>query len=127
MNTRQQQWAQRAAAAVQRVQAAHKRGAMSEAEYQRFTKGFPALIHTSGLCQALAFAEVKGRHVCVEDLAETLGLTAAGLLEQSRTGDVTSYLKLSRGALAAATWLKRYAEALLKGDEQEKARQGNDE
>lgn len=118
--TRQQSWSRRAAEAVQRVQAAHGRDeGTSEAEYLRFAKSFPALIHNSGLCQALAFAMAKKRQGYVEDLARTLGLPAVELLEASRTGSIASYLRLSREALAASSWLKRYAEALLKDDQQE--------
>ncbi|MDI6871122.1 MAG: type III-B CRISPR module-associated protein Cmr5 [Bacillota bacterium] len=119
--TRQQSWSCRAAQAVQRVQAAHRRDEKtSEAEYLRFAKGFPALVHNSGLCQALAFALAKKRRGYAEDLAYTLGLSlsAEELLELSRTASAASYLRLSREVLAASSWLKRYAEALLKDDEQ---------
>ncbi|MBE3584337.1 MAG: type III-B CRISPR module-associated protein Cmr5 [Limnochordaceae bacterium] len=114
--TRQQEWAQRAYEAVQRRQ---RSGAGSE--YATICKGFAALIHHSGLCQALAFAEAKsggagGRSEMgqyLDDLARVLGQERQQLITSSRSADVLAYQRLSRDALLAATWLKRYAEALL--------------
>lgn len=88
-------------------------------EYTTVAKKFPALIHTCGLAQAVAFAQAKKELEYLEDLAAVL---AAGghpeitdqdaLGQQSREQSLTGYLRLSRDALLAAGWLKRYAEAL---------------
>jgi CRISPR-associated protein Cmr5 len=93
-------------------------------EYRSFAREFPTLVHTCGLAQAVAFATSKGVSKpaykdYVNDLAAVL--TAAGhvqvmdmegLASQTRAHPVMSYLRLSRDALTAAVWLKRYVEAL---------------
>jgi CRISPR-associated protein Cmr5 len=107
--THSQLWAQQA---YERVSA--RKGRDGEADYLRFSKRFPSLIHTCGLAQALAFAEAKNQDAVLSDLAEVLRTTAARLAEDSRNAKVPAYLRLSRDSLAAATWLKRYAEAILK-------------
>jgi len=89
-------------------------------EYTSFAREFPTLVHTCGLAQAVAFAMAKGGHQkdYVDDIAAVL--SAAGHQEitdaeklgnQTRDLPVIPYLRLSRNALAAAVWLKRYAEA----------------
>jgi len=87
-------------------------------EYVSFAKKFPALVHTCGLVQAVAFAEAKGECRYLSDL--TAVLTAAGhpeITEQqtldhhARNQTLGGYLRLSRDALQAASWLKRYVEA----------------
>lgn len=107
---------QRAQCAYARV-AGHK-GTEQEADHKRFCKRFPALIQSCGLAQALAFAGAKGQAAYLEDLACVIGTcNGEALACQSREAGVSAYQKLSRDALAAATWLKRYAEALLEGEE----------
>ncbi len=117
IRTRTQRWAEKAFQAV-----SERRNYPKKNDYVTFAKSFPALIHTCGLVQALAFAEAKAKdkgagrsetRALVEDLARVLGVEPTELLEQSRKADVVAYLRLSRNALAAAGWLKRYAEALL--------------
>ena len=89
-------------------------------EFRSFAREFPTLVHSCGLAQAVAFALAKGNHHL--DYANDLGavLHAAGysridkaeaLAEQSRCLSVSQYLRLSRDALAATVWLKRYVEA----------------
>ena len=110
MCTRQQVWAEKAYAKVKAVE-----NTIGEEDYGRFCKGFPALIHSAGLCQAVAFAEAKEKDKYLEDLAAVLGKNKDDLAHTSRLVDVVEYQQLSRDAMAVATWLKRYAEALLKG------------
>lgn len=109
MRTRQQKWAETAYKSVQ-----GKKGKSDEEDYGRFCKSFPALLHTAGLCQALAFAGAKGHRDYLGDLSGILEQNSETLQEMSRTADVLEYQRLSREAMFAATWLKRYAEALLK-------------
>lgn len=88
-----------------------------EREYRSFALSFPALIHSCGLVQALAFAQAKGHTSYLEDLEEVVFFELSpegGLVGRSRQAEVTEYMLLSRHAEAAAGWLKRYAEALLK-------------
>jgi CRISPR-associated protein Cmr5 len=115
MATREQERAQKAYAKVFAQQKAEK-----EAEYKRFSKSFPALIHTSGLAQAIAFGQVKAKALTfMADLAHVAGVADLDeLAREARTASLPRYQRLSRDTLAAATWLKRYAEALLKGDDE---------
>jgi CRISPR-associated protein Cmr5 len=97
-------------------------------EYVTLAKKFPSLIHTCGLAQAVAFYEAKGRtkpgkpekphHLYLKDLAAVL--MAAGhqqincvdkFTKKVRNEELSGYLRLSRDALHAAGWLKRYVEA----------------
>ncbi len=117
IRTRTQRWAEKAFQAV-----SERRNYPKKDDYASFAKSFPALIHTCGLVQALAFAEAKGKekenkrgHTLqfLDDLATVLGFDRDELVKRSRKEDIVAYLRLSRDALAAAGWLKRYAEALL--------------
>lgn len=108
IRTRSQEWAERA---YQQVNG--KVNYRDKKEYASFAKSFPALIHTCGLVQALAFADAKDRDDILEDLASVLGTRQEELLAESRQAGVVTYLRLSREALDAAGWIKRYVEALL--------------
>lgn len=92
-------------------------------EYLSFAKKFPALVHTCGLAQAVAFARAKKETAYVGDLAKVL--ESAGhpeitdgrqLDECARNLPLNGYLRLSRNAIEAASWLKRYAEAVGEDD-----------
>jgi len=93
-------------------------------EFVSTCKSFPALIHTCGLAQAVAFALAKkdreyvGREY-VDYLAAVLKaaghdeITDHGSLHQHARNELLSgYLRLSRDAINAASWLKRYVEAV---------------
>ena len=89
-------------------------------KYKSFAREFPTLVHSCGLAQAVAFALAKGGHQkqYVDDLAAVLEKAgyaqlndANRLSQETRSLPVTQYLRLSRNALAAAVWLKRYVEA----------------
>jgi CRISPR-associated protein Cmr5 len=97
-------------------------------EYTSFAKKFPALIHTCGLAQAVAFALAKKEMDYIADLAEVI--KAAGhpevteqqsLEHQARTQPLSGYVRLSRDAINAAGWLKRYVEAASPDDTTETA------
>ena len=112
LQTREQQRAQRAYQQVEK-----HRDKEREAEDKRFCKRFPALIQSCGLVQAIAFAQAKLREY-LDDLAAVMEQeNQETLAQQARTAPLAQYQKHSRDALSAATWLKRYAEALLKGDD----------
>lgn len=112
MRTRQQLWAEKAY-----KQVVFMKDTPKEAEYQRVCRSFPALIHTCGLCQALAFAEAKDQTEYLNALSTVLETFKDDLARQSREAPILEYQRLTQNALHAATWLKRYAEALLKGEE----------
>lgn len=89
-----------------------------DGEYVSFAKKFPALMHTCGLAQAVAFALAKKEATYIDDLAAVLKAgghdaidSATKLAETTRSETLGGYLRLSRDAIHAASWLKRYAEA----------------
>jgi len=109
MQTRNQQWAQRA---YQQVNAVANVDAETRDKYSSFCKSFPALLHSSGLAQAIAYAQAKNS-AYLQDLATVLNDNADTLAQSARQAAVPRYQQLSRDTLSASTWLKRYAEALL--------------
>ena len=122
MQTRSQRMSQ---AAYPRI-AKRKNGLSDKAfrEYTTFAKKFPALVHTCGLAQAVAFALAKQETGYLEDLCSVLqasGHASLGTPEELRraasTVSLSLYVVLSRNALRSAEWLKRYVEAV--GGEEE--------
>lgn len=110
MQTRKQEMAERAYSCISGLNQGQPD------DYLTVAKTFPALIHNSGLVQALAFAQAKGGDkeaytVYINHLIDVMG--EDNLENESRTADIVRYQYLSREAIEAATWLKRYAEALL--------------
>jgi CRISPR-associated protein Cmr5 len=119
IHTRSQKLAQAAFAWISR-----RGDGKPDKEYVSFAKKFPALIHTCGLAQAVAFALAKRETDYLADLAAVLKASGhpgigdgASLDESARTQQLSGYLRLSRDAINAASWLKRYAEAAV-GEEQ---------
>jgi len=105
-----------------------KRSGHRAAEYLRFARRLPALIHTCGLAQSASYAEAKGSNGapehcdCLVDLAyviEEQEISVTEFCEEIRRVDLPGYLRLSQQSLEAADWLKRAAEALLKADHQQ--------
>lgn len=118
VHTRNQKWAQIAFGRVSDRAGTTKEEVEKEEKYKRFAKSFPALVHSCGLAQAAVFAEARKHGQLLEDVAAVLGKPdAEALKREAREEDVTAYLRLSRDALVAAGWIKRYAEALLRGEE----------
>lgn len=95
-----------------------------EAKYKRFAKRFPALVLQAGLMQALAFAQSKAPQGFLDGLAKVVedpaALDGVTLADEARTAETVRYQWLTRESLAAASWLKRYAEALLRDSKSEK-------
>ena len=96
-----------------------------KAEYVTFAKKFPALVHTCGLAQAVVFAIAKDKdhELYVDDLASVLHgvghaeITSARSVDEAvRKSEVSVYMRLSRDAIEAASWLKRYVEATGESD-----------
>ena len=87
------------------------------AAYASFAKSFPALIHTAGLCQAVAFAQAKQgpEEQVLVDVMKTSGLgegTVLAFADACRSAPLPEYLRRTRLMLSAASWVKRYVEAL---------------
>ena len=83
----------------------------------------PAMIHQNGLCQTLAFLEAKSAKYpwfsrLLNDLAAVTGLAHTGgqFAADTRGADLGTYQRYTREALASATYLKRYAEAVLRAE-----------
>lgn len=118
VHTRSQKLAQEAYPRVQaRFPTPVKELSKDQKEYRSFAKKFPALIHTCGLAQAVAFADAKKHDDYLKDLAAVLfGSSEPALLQrlhqESRESQLANYMRLSRNALSAASWLKRYVEAV---------------
>ena len=120
MATKSQRLAQEAYA---RVEARRQRPEKYRKEYRSFAREFPTLVHQCGLAQAVAFAQSKKEQHqgdYVNDLASVLAkaghdnvTTVEALARQTRALPVPGYVRLSRDALDAAVWLKRYVEALF--------------
>jgi CRISPR-associated protein Cmr5 len=113
IHTRRQKLAQAAFRCI-----ANRNGGQPTEGYKSSAKKFPALIHTCGLAQAVSFALAKRDNEYIADLTEVLGaaghseITAQESLDHhARTQPLSGYLRLSRDAIHAASWLKRYVEA----------------
>ena len=93
-------------------------------EYRTLTYAFPSLIHSCGLAQAVAFAQAKGTkndaiQRYIDDLQDVFNAAAFNkvdnvedLKKESLEVTLSDYIRISRNALAAATWLKRYCQAM---------------
>lgn len=77
----------------------------------------PILVRQAGLIQALVFVETRGKpshKQLLDDLATTLG-SASGkdLRKECQQAELADYIWLTRKALAALEWYKRFAESVL--------------
>jgi len=92
-------------------------------DYVQLAKKFPALVHTCGLAQAVAFVQAKekdNRYTYITHLSKVMGLELSDDLgDRSRNAELVDYQHLSREAIESATWIKRYAEALLEKEEKD--------
>ncbi len=114
MRTKDQKLAE---AAYSRVIIRKNQPRFNFAEYVSFAMSFPTLIHTCGLVQAVAFAEAKDMGAYVEDLCEVFKAIDVDddIHSLARTAELAEYTRISRHALSASTWIKRYCQA-MKGD-----------
>ena len=107
IRTRDQIWAERAAQRVNHVTS-------EKDKYLSFARSFPSLIHTCGLMQALAFVAKKNQgYLCDFVFVLNGGQQDVGYLRTVYEMKLMEYVVTSRDAIQAASWLKRYAEALL--------------
>jgi CRISPR-associated protein Cmr5 len=116
VQTNSQKMAQAAYASVLRHVDSGDKGTPDK--YASFARSFPSLVHACGLAQAVAFAKAKDHGQYLEDLAAVLNATGHpeaaskdSLERATREHSVPAYVRLSRNALQAASWLKRYVEA----------------
>lgn len=89
-------------------------------EYGSLAHKLPVLILQNGLAQATGFLLAKGekqRQALLDDLAHLLGSAdGKAFHEKVIKADVTQTMLLTRRALEAAGWLKRYVQGVLKVD-----------
>jgi len=88
-----------------------------EKKYLQLARSFPALVHTCGLVQAVAFVTAKEKETgkdYLHHLETIMPLAPETLAKMSRSADLLEYQRLTRDAMDSAAWLKRYAETLLK-------------
>jgi|SRR5579875_800525 CRISPR-associated protein Cmr5 len=87
-------------------------------KYGAMAHKLPVLIYTAGLLQALEFVCSRGEDIqkrLVEHLALTIGQqNTSALIEAVREADLRGYMLLTRQALAALLWYKRFAQSILK-------------
>ena len=114
MPTKEQLMAQRAFSVVSKRNMEYANDAKKFDEYKSFAFSFPTLIHSCGLVQAIAFAGAKSKDDYVEDLQVVFDEIddAGNLSERSRKANIVEYMRISRHATSAASWIKRYCQAL---------------
>jgi CRISPR-associated protein Cmr5 len=115
METRDQQFAKAAFPMVKKQE-----NAATEKGYRTLALNFPVMILQSGLTQATGFLLAKSgaEHTAyLNNLAEILGQNNGLQLHKSVIdSNLVQYQQLTRKALEASAWLKRYTQALLKAD-----------
>lgn len=86
-----------------------------EAKYRTLALNFPTMIMQSGLAQAIGFLMAKGKdeHKIILGHIEKI-LERPNLHADILSSDIKQYQLLTRQALDATAWLKRYTQALLK-------------
>ena len=116
MKIRSQQYAQKAYVCVEKVKAQPE----TVKEYRTLALTFPNMVLQSGLCQAVGFLLAKGEsHHHHKQLLKHLTDLLNGNEDYEKLhrdilkADLTEYQLLTRKALEAAAWLKRYTQALL--------------
>lgn len=86
-------------------------------KYGSMAHKLPVLVRTAGLAQALAFVESRGsdeQKRLLDHLAEVVGAgNQQTLVERSRKAELPEYMRLTRNALAALDWYKRFAQSVL--------------
>lgn len=114
LRTRDQHYAAAVYACVGVVAKADK------AAYGSMAHKLPVLIRTAGLAQALSFVDARsqnGQKNLLKDLAQVMGFAEpVFLLERSREAGLREYMRLTREALTALLWFKRFAQSLLDVD-----------
>lgn len=96
-------------------------------EFISYASGLPAMIHTNGLGQAMAFCKVKGKdRTAYKKLYEIISTWLcqapqiyAGchdILEGITTKEMQSYQLAQAEALVLMSWVKKFAKAFLAED-----------
>ncbi len=87
------------------------------AQYGGMAHKLPILIRTAGLAEAVAFVESRGKagHTALlEDLAQVVAnKNMKDFAADSRTFEMQDYVYLTRRAMLALKWFKRFAQSVL--------------
>ena len=113
MRTRSQNDAVKAWKALEKTR---KKRDFDKAAYGSMAHKLPVLIRTCGLTQAVSFVAARDNHwhICLlDDVASTLGLSRAELLQRSREASLKEYRHLTRRSLDVLLHFKRFAESEL--------------
>ncbi len=95
------------------------KGSDIESKYRTLALDFPTMIMQSGLAQTIGFLKAKDKdkeeHAqLIQDMADLLGYhNFTDMHEAILKSNVIEYQLLTRQALDASGWLKRYTQALL--------------
>ncbi len=128
IHTREQRLAQKIYPQVERMRT---RPDEPRDTYKNLAQTLPVLIRTAGLAQALAFLAEQAKQKPADqgkptketgaaeffrDLAATLGYNSGEeLARASREAPLPEYMRLTREALAALLWYKRFCQAVFDG------------
>lgn len=119
METLQQRMAMKALQNVKAYKDEHSAEA-DRKKYGSMAHKLPILIHSAGLAQALAFIEARDvapHKTLLDHVAQTLEMpgieNASQLADRSHRAPLSEYMLLTRRALAALLWYKRFAESVL--------------
>lgn len=120
MQIRTQKYAERAYPLVEKLQDSD-----IESEYRTLALNLPTMILQAGLTQAIGFLMAKNepRHqLILAHLAELLNYKdkEKEFYQKILQSNVQEYQLLSRKAIEASSWLKRYTQALLKSESERK-------
>lgn len=120
MNTLEQTYAGAVYKKVEAFGDKYPKGKPERDQYGSMAHKLPILIRTAGLAEALAFVESRNKpahHALLEDLAQVLGEKDMETLgKRSRSAEMQDYVFLSRRAMLALKWFKRFAQSVLDVD-----------
>ena len=97
------------------------KGSEKQERYGALCHRFPLIVRENGLAAAFGFLAAKGdgspENLLLAHYAAALGFGSTDALRQSSiSANLGEYQRMTRTALQAAEWFKRYAEAILKVD-----------
>lgn len=87
-----------------------------KSKYRTLALNFPTMIMQSGLAQAIGFLQAKNKaehQQLLRHIESLLNIDHSSLHTQILQSNITHYQRLTRNALDASGWLKRYTQALL--------------
>lgn len=115
---------------------ARRKGEPNEEAYSRLAHSFPSMILLNGLAQATGFLLAKGKdehNALLADLNEVLRAAKATASENGGElhreiikANLSQTMRLTRQALEAGAWIKRYAQGLLEDEEGRSAGAGDE-